>query len=414
MTEFLKLKDITKKIGAGSTPTGGNNVYCEQGIALIRSQNVLDMRFSYNGLAFIDDQQAEKLKGVTVKQNDVLLNITGDSIARSCIVPENILPARVNQHVSIIRCKDSESASYVNYYLQYLKKYLLQICRVGGTRNALTKEAIENLNIYLHEDHKKRAKLLSSLDAKIELNNRINNELEAMAKTLYDYWFVQFDFPDVNGKPYKSSGGKMVYNDAIQRKIPKGWEIKNLSSFAKTSSGGTPLSTRNEYYDNGIIPWINSGEVNNPYIVNCKNYITELGLRDSSAKIFPAKTILVAMYGATAGKVSLQMIDACTNQAICAVNTNSPLFTYYLKFALSDLYDYLINLSSGSARDNLSQNKINELIFIIPNEVFIVEFNKIIDPVIEKIILHIKENQQLSQLRDWLLPMLMNGQVRVD
>ncbi|MQB85494.1 restriction endonuclease subunit S, partial [Lactobacillus reuteri] len=113
MSEWKELSSITSKIGSGLTPRGGNSVYTDNGISLIRSQNVLDMDFSTENLAYIDEVQAEKLKNVIVEKNDILLNITGDSIARCTIVPEEILPARVNQHVSIIRCKNTEQSKYV-------------------------------------------------------------------------------------------------------------------------------------------------------------------------------------------------------------------------------------------------------------------------------------------------------------
>ena len=233
MSEWKELSSITSKIGSGLTPRGGNSVYTDNGISLIRSQNVLDMDFSTENLAYIDEVQAEKLKNVIVEKNDILLNITGDSIARCTIVPEEILPARVNQHVSIIRCKNTEQSKYVMYYLQYIKKYLLQISKVGGTRNALTKEAISKLPIKISEDWNRISTILDNIDRKIKINNQINLELEAMAKILYDYWFVQFDFPDQNGKPYKSSGGKMVYNTELKREIPEGWGVEKLRDFCQ-------------------------------------------------------------------------------------------------------------------------------------------------------------------------------------
>lgn len=257
------------------------------------------------------------------------------------------------------------------------------------------------------------AKVLSDLDYKIELNNKINKELESMAKTLYDYWFVQFDFPNEEGKPYKSSGGKMVYNAELKREIPEGWEVKKLSEIVETGSGGTPLSTKKEYYKNGNIPWINSGEVNEPYIVSTNNFITQKGLDNSSAKLFQKGTILMAMYGATAGKVSLIDIEASTNQAICSINPKKPFYKLFLLHGLQDLYQYLINLSSGSARDNLSQNKIKELQFLVPNNKLLSDFNKLTQPSVNRIFINLKVNLKLVSLRDWLLPMLMNGQVTV-
>ncbi|MFC0604583.1 restriction endonuclease subunit S [Winogradskyella pulchriflava] len=266
---------------------------------------------------------------------------------------------------------------------------------------------------YKFDTQKQIAKVLSDLDAKIEVNNKINQELEAMAKTLYDYWFVQFDFPDANGKPYKSSGGKMVFNDELKRDIPEGWEVKQIKDIAKTGSGATPLKSKKEYYENGNIPWINSGEVNASFIISSKKYISELGLEKSSAKLFKKGTILMAMYGATAGQVSLIDIEACTNQAICGINVNEEKFKYYTKFALEDLYKYLIQLSTGSARDNLSQDKIKELNLVIPDDQIISNFHNKVDSNFTNILLNLKQNQKLSELRDWLLPMLMNGQVTV-
>ena len=257
------------------------------------------------------------------------------------------------------------------------------------------------------------ASVLSSLDSKIGLNNCINAELEAMAKTLYDYWFVQFDFPNSKGTPYKSSGGKMVWNEELKREVPEGWNVKRLKEFADTGSGGTPLSTKNEFYENGDIPWINSGEVNEPFIVNARKFITQKGLENSSAKLFKKGTILMAMYGATAGKVSIMDIEASTNQAVCGINPHQDIYKTYVKLGLEDLYRYLVNLSSGSARDNLSQDKIKELQFIIPDENVLKSFDKIAHSAMNKILSNMKENIQLSSLRDWLLPMLMNGQVKV-
>jgi type I restriction enzyme S subunit len=411
--EYRLLSDITTKIGSGATPKGGNSAYQASGISLIRSQNVLDFKFSKDGLAYINKEQADKLNNVTVQKDDVLLNITGDSIARTCIVPDEILPARVNQHVSIIRSKTGYNPRYIHYYLMYMKPYLLQICGVGGTRNALTKEALLKLPFKISPQQNEIAKVLSDLDAKIELNYKINDNLEQMAKTLYDYWFVQFDFPDTNGKPYKTSGGKMIWNEELKREIPDGWEVKKIKEIAETGSGGTPLKSKKEYFEDGTIPWINSGEVNASFIISSRKFITKKGLDNSSAKLFKKGTILMAMYGATAGQVSLIDIEASTNQAVCGIIPNDKRMIPYLKYGLHQLYDYLINLSSGSARDNLSQDKIKELYFVIPEENLIEQFYKISNSHFEMILSNLKENQELASLRDWLLPMLMNGQVSV-
>lgn len=301
------------------------------------------------------------------------------------------------------------------YLFNFLKCLDLTKLNSGTGVPSMTFNSYYDLNVKLPDlpTQKSIAKVLSDLDSKIEINNKINQELEAMAKLLYDYWFVQFDFPNEQGKPYKSSGGKMVYNKELKREIPEGWEVKKIRQIANTGSGGTPLSTRREFYENGHIPWINSGEVNKPFIVSTNNYITQKGLKNSSAKLFKRGTILMAMYGATAGKVSFIDIEACTNQAICAINPHEDFYRTYIKFGLEDLYKYLINLSSGSARDNLSQDKIRDLKFVIPSDKLIRNFDKLILPSMDKILINLKQNNKLKEQRDWLLPMLMNGQVTV-
>ena len=151
-----------------------------------------------------------------------------------------------------------------------------------------------------------------------------------------------------------------------KRIIPKDWKEIKLGEEFKTSSGATPLSTKREYYEGGTISWINSGELDSPFIYKAANFITQKGFDNSSTTIYPQDTILVAMYGATAGKASLLKMEACTNQAICAILPNKDYSPEFIKYNLDTLYDHLVGLSSGSARDNLSQAGIKELKLIVP------------------------------------------------
>ena len=235
-----------------------------------------------------------------------------------------------------------------------------------------------------------------------------------MAKQLYDYWFVQFDFPNAEGKPYKSSGGKMVWNEKLKREIPKGWDTAFVKDVATTYSGGTPKSTNAEYYDNGKIPWINSGELNSSIITKTINYITESGLNNSSAKLYPCNSILVAMYGATAGKVSLLTFEACSNQAVCGVMPIIDEMLFYVYFHISSLYNHFITLSTGSARDNISQDTIKNILLPLPTNKIAKEFNKQIRCLYQMMINNCQEIDILTKQRDELLPLLMNGQVSVN
>ena len=403
MSEWKELSSITSKIGSGLTPRGGNSVYTDNGISLIRSQNVLDMDFSTENLAYIDEVQAEKLKNVIVEKNDILLNITGDSIARCTIVPEEILPARVNQHVSIIRCKNTEQSKYVMYYLQYIKKYLLQISKVGGTRNALTKEAISKLPIKISEDWNRISTILDNIDRKIKINNQINLELEAMAKILYDYWFVQFDFPNQNGKPYKSSGGKMVYNPKLKREIPEGWGVEKLRDFCQYVSEK-----------------VDSSELNIENYVGTDNMIEDMGGIELTTSIpksgtstkFSVGDILISNIRPYFKKIWLSdRTGGCSADVLC-IRTKKiiPKEFVYATLARDDFFNYDVAGSKGSKMPRGDKKHIME--YPVVFEFGIVEqYSEIVKPIYEAVHKNNNQNQELTQLRDWLLPMLMNGQV---
>ena len=365
----------------------------------------------------VSKYSTQKLEKFKVFPDDIVIAMTGATIGK---VGRNKSGRTVflNQRVAKINPNFKEDLDFIYYCINntVFLEYVLNNVDSKSAQANISHFGIGNfeINWYDRETRQKIAKVLTCLDDKIFINNQINQELEAMAKTLYDYWFVQFDFPDQNGKPYKSSGGKMVYNQDLKREIPEGWGVEKVEDIAQTGSGGTPKSTNVSYYSNGEIPWINSGELEQTVITSTSNFITEEGLNNSSAKLFPSGTILVAMYGATAGKVSFLTFEASTNQAICAIMLTDIRMRYYLKNVIEDLYQYLVKLSTGSARDNLSQDMIKNIKVVIPSNDILDRFYDFSNNIIKEITKKQQENEQLTQLRDWLLPMLMNGQVKVE
>ena len=206
----------------------------------------------------------------------------------------------------------------------------------------------------------------------------------------------------------------MVWNEKLKREIPEGWSVSKVEEIAQTYSGGTPNSSNEKYYKNGIIPWINSGELNNPIITSTSNYITQLGLDNSSAKLYPINTILVALYGATAGKVSLLTFSACSNQAICGVIPSKSFLVIYLYYALSSMYERFVTLSTGSARDNISQATVKITQVIVPTGAILAKFDNIASGIIQDIVYNQRGNESLIKQRNELLPLLMNGQVSLN
>ena len=344
---------------------------------------------------------------------------TRDDIGISAYIADDFDDVLLGYHCALITPnEDILDGKYLNAFMHtsYIQKYFENNASGSGQRYTLSNETIFQIPILLPSLRVQKAigNLLSNIDRKIELNRQINDNLEKIAKQLYDYWFVQFDFPDENGRPYKSNGGEMVWNEKLKREIPQGWSTAKIKDIAQTYSGGTPTSTKSDYYIGGNIPWINSGELNSPIITSTPNYITEKGLNNSSAKLYPLYSILVALYGATAGKVSLLSFEACSNQAVCGIIPNDGDMTTYIRYYLISLYEHFITLSSGSARDNISQDTIKNTILPIPTQDVLTKYSDVTKPIIEEMIENQKGLENLIKLRDGLLPLLMNGQASLN
>ena len=363
-----------------------------------------------------------EIEKFTIKKGQVAFtkdSETRNDIGISTYIADDFYNILLGYHCALITPDETKlCGKYLNAFMHstYIQKYFENSASGSGQRYTLSLETINSMPILLPSlDKQKRiGEIFTLLDNKIKLNRAINQNLEAMAKQLYDYWFVQFDFPDENGRPYKSSGGKMVWNEKLKREIPEGWDMSLIKDIAITYSGGTPKSTNVEYYDNGEIAWINSGELNSPIITTTTNYITKCGLENSSAKLYPSNSILVAMYGATAGKVSLLTFEACSNQAVCGVIPKVENMLYYVYFHISSLYSHFITLSTGSARDNISQNTINNILLPIPTRNILKLFDEKIGSIYQMIVNNYQQIDSLTMQRDELLPLLMNGQVSVN
>ncbi len=422
MSEWFEteLKNLTVKIGSGATPRGGQEAYKSEGISLIRSQNILDFSFSNNGLAFIDDEQARQLQNVELKEKDVLINITGDSVARVCMVPDEILPARVNQHVAILRTDTKKlDPDYLLYYLlnPVVKRHLLRISSDGATRNALTKSNLEELVITAPKDvrdQKDIASKLKLIDSKISLLRQQNQTLEELAHTLFKRWFVDFEFPDENGQPYKSTGGKMI--DSELGVIPVGWMFSTIGDNIETIGGGTPSTTEPTFWDNGEIFWYSPTDLTKEksmYSIGSAKKITELGLQKSSAKQFSAYSLLMTSR-ATVGELTINIQPATTNQGFITLIPNENLSIHFLYVWLKSNLKKVHNLASGSTFPEISKTDFRNIEVIIATKKVHTEFDNIMNPIFKSIEKNTKEIQSLTELRDTLLPKLMSGELTIN
>jgi len=398
-----KLGEICTKIGSGATPKGGKETYLGGETSLIRSQNVLDFAFSWDGLAYINDEQATKLNGVEVIKNDVLLNITGDSVARVCIVPDDALPARVNQHVSIVRGNKSKVRNeYILYFLQFKKQHLLSLAQGGATRNALTKGMIEDFTILLPqlEEQDQIVSILKSLDDKIEVNRRINENLEQQAQALFKSWFVDFE-------PFKD--GEFVESELGM--IPKGWRVESLSSIADYINGLAMQKYRPEEGEKGLpvlkIKELGQGSVDDnselcsPSLIGDK-YI----IKDGDIIFSWSGTLMVKVW--CGGKCGL-------NQHLFVVVPKNYSKWYVYQWTKYHL-DNFIRIAKDKAvtMGHIKRGELDKAKVVIPDNDNLARIDALMEPIFNQIISNELESRRLATLRDTLLPKLMSGEIKVN
>lgn len=325
-------------------------------------------------------------------------------LGSTAIVPEDNRYLH-NQRIGLISCNEYLNKDFA-YYLFMTQTVRQQISRsASGTKVKYTSpEKIYEVQVDIPkiQTQKNIAIFLSILDKKIQINNQINQELEDMAKTLYDYWFVQFDFPDQNGKPYKSSGGKMVYHPELKREIPEGWGVEKLGDITIChDSKRVPLSSNDRELVKGEIPYYGATGI--------MDYVNDY--------IFDGDYVLMAEDGSVMtekGTPILQRISG-KNWVNNHAHVLEPVKNHSCKLLMMLLKDVsVMQIKTGSIQMKINQENMNKIVVpAIPLELLF-EINQKLEVVDKQQLNLIEENKQLTQLRDWLLPMLMNGQVKVE
>lgn len=349
--------------------------------------------------AFLSEKDFEKwTKRVTPEEGDLLFSYE-TRLGEAALMPANI-KACLGRRMGLLRFnKNKVIPEYVLY--AYLSPAFQQTIKAntvtGATVDRILLNELPNFAIRIPpiEEQEKVANLLGNIDKKIDLNNHISAELEAMAKTLYDYWFVQFDFPGTNGKPYKSSGGKMVYNPLLKREIPEGWKVISLGDYANVKKG--TLITEKEANQNGNIKVVSAGQ-NYSYFHDEANY--------------QENVITISASGASAGFINFwrEPIFACD---CTTVQGSSNEKTIYILHFLLMRQGFIYQQARGSAQPHVYPKDISVLNIEVPPEALLVKFGTNVLAGNTEITNRLQQNQKLAVLRDWLLPMLMNGQVTI-
>jgi type I restriction enzyme S subunit len=353
-----------------------------------------------------------------VRENTILISTVRPNLCHFGIIkkPKKNLIVSTG-FVTIDASPELIDANYLYYLLTSNDtiKYLDKIASTSvSAYPSFTPNDIKNYEISIIENinfQKKIGNLLYKIEEKIELNNKINSELEAMAKTIYDYWFLQFEFPNEEGKPYKSSGGKMVWNEELKREIPEIFqnlllkEIKNISVI----TGKTP-STKDETNFGNEVPFITIEDLReNVFVVNTKRKLSKKGANAQEKKYIPSGSICVSCI-ATIGEIAITTETSQTNQQINSVICGGEEIRNYLYFYLKNIF-LNFKVKSGNIFSNMNKEEFESVKILLPTENILVKFSKIISLILSKIEVNTKENQELTSLRDFLLPLLMNGQV---
>lgn len=412
----LKLNDLAAPGRSVISGPFGSNIgqrfFQNVGVPVIRGNNLTtDFRkFNDDGFVFLTEEKADELKADAVR-GDILFTAAG-TIGQVGMIPQSSKYTRYvisNKQLRFRVNTQIADPDYVYYWLASPWIYKTIVDRnTGSTVPLINLGIIKSLPISLPEsiiEQKKISRILSLIDEKIILNNCINSKLETMAKILYDYWFVQFDFPNANGKPYKSSGGKLVYNPIVKREIPIDWEVKNLSQIANITMGQSPVGESYNEDGNGTLFF--QGSTDFGWLFPTPRKYTTLPARMAK------KGDILLSVRAPVGDVNIANANCCIGRGLAALNSKSGSdgFLFYVMKYFKQVFDR--RNSEGTTFGSITKDDLHSLKVIYPQQKILKQYDNIVSEYNKIIFLRSLESRDLIKLRDWLLPMLMNGQVTV-
>ena len=374
------------------------NEYVPTGIPFIRGLEISDGSIGKNDTnydCYISNERYLELKksnGVP-KFGDILITSVG-TIGNLCYVDFNTpFYYKDGNIIQFTDYKEGIDSKYLYYYMMspYFKKQLDNVL-IGAVQKALTMVMLKDIEILLPNLHEQKniANILTIIDSKISNNNAICSDLEGMAKLLYDYWFVQFDFPDENGRPYKSSGGKMVWNDELKREIPEGWEVSHFKDVIDIGNGRD-----HKELSNGNIPVYGSGGL----------------IRKVNSSLYTGESVLIPRKG-TLNNIMYVNESFWTVDTMFYTKMKRKYIAKYMYYA-TKIYNFE-RLNTGTGVPSMTTDIIYKLKVLIPKEKLLKKYDKFVSSLFDAIKQCKAENQQLASLRDFLLPMLMNGQVKLN
>ena len=382
--------------------------------------------FDYRNNCFKENQSKDNIyytggfkEEFLLEKGDIITPLTEQAIGllgSTARIPESGKYIQ-SQDIAKIDCNESLLDKDFAFYLissACVKQQLSAAAQQTKIRHT-SPDKIKECTVWIPSlDIQKRiGRILTDIDNKIAINRQINDNLEAMAKQLYDYWFVQFDFPNEDGKPYKSSGGAMMWNEKLKREIPKAWYADNICKIANILSGGTPSKAVGDYWNNGTIPFFGPTDYNgNVFQIKTADHITQKGLEHCASSLFEEGVVIITARGSI-GKLVIVGTPMAMNQSCYALQSKEGEFEY-LYFLTTQLIDCLKAKGSGSVFKSIIASDIEHSILCVATENIVSDFCKKVKPLFEKLKTNTIEIAELTKQRDELLPLLMNGQASVN
>ena len=389
----------------------------ENGRLLITSKHIANRSLDISSAYLISEEDFENVnKRSQVHQWDILFSMIG-TVGNVYIETSEKIDYAI-KNMGVFSCQNKEKAYWLYYYLQSpLVQAKIDALMAGAVQKFVPLGFLRDLDIPEYtENSKKVVQVLSALDDKIALNKKMNQKLEAMAKRLYDYWFVQFDFPDKNGRPYKTTGGPMTYNPTLKREIPAGWEVSSFIDFGFFKNGIN--YDKNEVGDE-TVKIVNVRNISDSTTYFNIDELDDITLKSDDIQKFVAtsKDILLARSGSPGATRLLPHTDKkiiyCGFIIRYQLNEQDLDKQLYLFHVLKGYEQVTSTQSAGSILKNISQDTLNSLTVVMPQSSVLDDFNKKIAPIYSMLRKNISELNKLTILRDKLLPLLMNGQVVV-
>ena len=318
----------------------------------------------------------------------------------------------IGRGISAINMKNGNN-EFLYYLLKHFKTRILNF-ESGSVFGSINGKQIKELKFAFPKEIEQSsiAKILSDLDLRIELLQKQNETLEKIGQAIFKHWFVDFEFPNEEGKPYKSSGGKMVESELGE--IPEGWSVGKLGEKIKTVLGGTPSKSKPEYWE-GNIPWINSGAINDFPVMNFSETISELGLKNSAAKLMPKGTVVLPFVISVGKEVRISVlgIESSGNQSVLGILENEEYSSEFIYNWIQLRKGHLYLSATGGAQQHINKGNVDSMELLIPEKKILTNFNMATKNVFNKIYLNSEAILSLQKTRDLLLPKLMTGKIRV-